>query len=302
MGAMIAVFGNLLAGVVAAITCLGYAQLRHMQWTVAVGSPSTSPLDRRPLTAGLTGALTSLAVSYKQLVASVLDLAARGYLTVELVMVDNDAAGRVWWYLENSTQGQPWSYETVLLTELGATPGPAEFPSINNRSAQVVTHAMWDDLATTGCITGSPNRYRTTQLRLSAAVALVGVVSVHGSAQFVLGSGVGLGLMTGAGILARLSPRQAMPTAHGQEEQRTTRTRTRTVLKGPYDPDSDLATAVALGVGGDYITAAAKASAPVPSWLRSRTYTITWDHVHALVEQPARGWPLTAGSASGGGH
>ncbi len=299
---MIDVLANLFFAVIAAVSCLGYAQLRRKRWTAAADSPSTVSPNRRPLTAGLTGALTSLAVSYEHLVASVLDLAARGHLNVELVTVDDDPAGRVWWHLIDTTHGQLWSYETVLLTELKATPGPAEFPSINNRSAQVVTRALWDDLAHVGCITGSPTRARATQLRLSAAAATIGVVSLLSSAQFSLGVGIGLGLLTGSAVLAKLSPRQALTTAHGQEEQHRARTRTTTILEAPYDPDSDLATAVALGVGDTYITTVAKTGAPIPSWLRSRTYTITWDHVHALVEQPAHGWPLTAGSISGAGH
>ena len=267
-----------------------------------MGFRAPLPPDPRPLTAGLAGALTLLAVSYQQLVASVLDLAARGQVKVELVTVDDDAAARVWWYLENTARGKLWTYETVLLTELRVLAGPSEFPSLNNRSAEVVSRALWDDLVHAGWITGSPVRARVAQLRISAAVAVVGVVSLLSSLQLFLGWGIGLGLLIGSVALARSSSRQAIPTGLGQEAQFTAQSDRTRILKKPHTPDSDLALAVALGIGNEYMTAAAQTGAPVPSWLYSRSYTITWDHVRALVEQPGRGWPFSASSITGIGH
>jgi len=128
------------------------------------------------------------------------------------------------------------------------------------------------------------------------------VVSLLSSLQLFLGWGIGLGLLIGSVALARSSSRQAIPTGLGQEAQFTAQSDRTRILKKPHTPDSDLALAVALGIGNEYMTAAAQTGAPVPSWLYSRSYTITWDHVRALVEQPGRGWPFSASSITGIGH
>jgi hypothetical protein len=185
---------------------------------------------------GLVGTIIDEQANTIDVSATVVDLAARGYLTIEAVVADG-ARRRPDWKLTKMVPAEPpgalLPYEQTLLAGIFAESNPVLLSSLKNKfhtTLTTVESQMYAEVTARGWFRKSPNkvRRRWTLVGMSFAFAGFGAfvllgdkgqeIDNAGGPSLVIPPGVvlAIGLFVAAGIIYLLGQRMASRTALGR--------------------------------------------------------------------------------------
>ena len=203
------------------------------------GSAPTVAVQFAPpegVTPGLVGTLIDETANTIDVAATLVDLAARGYLTIAEVGGRGFLSGKDWELTRTQPTAQQAAiplrpYEQVLLDGVFASgPGPVALSSLKNKFKPTLTsvqNLLYDEVVTRGWFRRSPQSQRATWFGLGFTLVVLGVISLvwlHGFLSDIA-SGAGLpfspsfalsfGLILAGGIVMFLGRKMAARTADG---------------------------------------------------------------------------------------
>jgi len=184
---------------------------------------------------GLVGTIIDEQANTIDVSATVIDLAARGYLTIEAVVADGAPRGPDWKLTRMVPTEPPETllpYEQTLLAGIFAESNPVLLSSLKNKfhtTLTTVESQMYAEVTARGWFRKSPNQVRRGWTRLAMFAAFAGFgafvwlggmgqeIESAGGPSLAISPGVvlGVGLFVAAGIIYLLGQRMASRTAVG---------------------------------------------------------------------------------------
>ena len=230
---------------------------------------------------GVLGTIVVGHAGYKQVTATMLDLASRGHLKITRL-------DPIWWELE-ATRGRDElrGYEQVLVQELGVRSGPERFPSLTNRSSGKVVAALVAEAANGGWFAYDPARRRRTALLWCGAAALTALVGAVVLSAFLARGGYGFLLVVVAVLALLLATRRGSPrhTEDGEKLAERGLAFRDALDDHPREVDARwFPHAVALGRSAEFARVLAVRHEPLPQWVVAKNRPkLTWADISDLA-------------------
>src|ERR687885_476637 len=275
------------------------------------------PRPPEPIPPGMAGTLLDERADMKDILATLVDLARRGYLRIVEIGTDGRAKGAAGFRFVRlrGDDGKLRPYERLLFDRVFGQHSERDLEDLKNKfysSLPDLRARLYDEAVAVGDFARNP---RATRLLYTlGGIALAVIAGGVGFAGYALIAGyaplailvvialviVGVGLVIAGQFMPRKTPQGATAAAQWRAFKRYLQQigRYTTVAEAQAQFDAYLPYAIAFGVEQKWVHAFEKVNTPVPVWYQPYGYPTYYGHGHHGRFHDARGGN---GSPGGGG-